>query len=566
MLKALARLIVDGVPVRLDRLALERSDATLDLANLPPGDGSTPHSPTTWMVNGSRARPIAQPEPKRLGQGPALPEPDLPKPAHRNGSTNGHLTNGPPSNGKVKVMTPPVPPTTSPTPSRPSTAGPSDDRVLESFQETMRTFLEVQRSTMLAYLAGRSNPAPAPPAASTAPLNPLPEPIAARMTPRPVPARPRPEPVVPPVVEMPKPTPEAPSVATDTRDAIAATLVEIVRDRTGYPSEMLGLELDLEADLGIDSIKRVEILGTLRDTVPTLGRSTDSSTMDALSRARTLGAIVDRVVEIARKHEGSTATITPEIAPRPVVAQPGPDPVSPVRRMVLEVVPAPMPEERTGLVPGGLVVVTDDGRGVARAVAEELESAGHPVVLAGPVEVDFSSPSSVEGLLDLARSSGDLTAIVHALPLRSATPSGLDPSLWASRMGPEVKGLFLLAGAAGADLDRAARRGGAALVAATSMGGSFAVGSPGLDFFPGHGGVSGLVKTLAREWEGVRTRVVDLDPSSRPSRVLASRLVGRGPNRRWVVGGWLSRATVESDSRACARATRSTSPRPLESN
>ena len=30
-------------------------------------------------------------------------------------------------------------------------------------------------------------------------------------------------------------------------------------------------------------------------------------------------------------------------------------------------------------------------------------------------------------------------------------------------------------------------------------------------FFPGHGGVAGLVKTVAREWPAVRTKVIDTD-------------------------------------------------------
>ena len=44
---------------------------------------------------------------------------------------------------------------------------------------------------------------------------------------------------------------------------IADRLLEIVSERTGYPREMLELDADLEADLGIDSIKRVEIVGTM---------------------------------------------------------------------------------------------------------------------------------------------------------------------------------------------------------------------------------------------------------------------------------------------------------------
>ena len=519
LLLTLARLVVAGVPARLDRLTLGRSSRVLDPAELPAGDGSEPPSPTTWLVNGSRARPIARPEPRRLGQGPALPlpKPDVVAEPHRNGSTNGYAPNGTPTNGKV--MNPP--------PSRPSTpaptAGPADERVLASFQETMRAFLDVQRSTMLAYLAGRSTAAPASATAPVAP-SPLPAPLADRLASRPIP--PTPPPVVAPRAEalpVVVPKPIEPSTSPAGKEAVASRLVEIVRDRTGYPSEMLGLDLDLEADLGIDSIKRVEILGTLRESFPALDGSTDSSTMDALSRARTLGAIVDRAAEVVRRRELPTAVVPSTNGHASKVEVP-PPPASPVRRMLLETVPAPLSADRAGLTTGGVVVVTDDGRGVARSVASELEAKGYSVVLAGSNEVDFSSPSEVEGLLDLARSSGDLTAVVHALPLREGPDAGLDPTAWASRMGPEVKGLFLLAKAAASDLERAARRGGGALVAASSMGGAFATGSPGLDFFPGHGGITGLVKTLAREWPGVRTRVVDFDGRQDP-RALALRLV-----------------------------------------
>ena len=72
-------------------------------------------------------------------------------------------------------------------------------------------------------------------------------------------------------------------------------LLDIVRERTGYPPEVLRLDLDLEADLGIDSIKRVEILGKLRDAFPQLGTASDPEAMDRLVSARTLAAIVDRV-------------------------------------------------------------------------------------------------------------------------------------------------------------------------------------------------------------------------------------------------------------------------------
>ena len=51
---------------------------------------------------------------------------------------------------------------------------------------------------------------------------------------------------------------------------ITGQLQELISKRTGYPKDMLGLDIDLEADLGIDSIKRVEILSALQERVPSL--------------------------------------------------------------------------------------------------------------------------------------------------------------------------------------------------------------------------------------------------------------------------------------------------------
>ncbi len=98
----------------------------------------------------------------------------------------------------------------------------------------------------------------------------------------------------------------------------------------------------------------------------------------------------------------------------------------------------------------------------------------------------------------------------------------MDSSAWAERLGPSLQGLFLIARETADDLSKASRAGGAALVAATAMGGGLA-SLPDVpeSFFPGDGGVAGLVKTLAREWEGVRSRVVDVDPTDDPDDLAA---------------------------------------------
>jgi len=45
-------------------------------------------------------------------------------------------------------------------------------------------------------------------------------------------------------------------------------MLVVVAEKTGYPVEMLSLDMALESDLGVDSIKRVEILSALQERLP----------------------------------------------------------------------------------------------------------------------------------------------------------------------------------------------------------------------------------------------------------------------------------------------------------
>lgn len=83
----------------------------------------------------------------------------------------------------------------------------------------------------------------------------------------------------------------APSVAPVDAAAPTAAAADLVRsvvaEKTGYPAEMLNLDMDLEAELGIDSIKQVEILSALREKMPDMPEIDPSR----LGELRTLGAI-----------------------------------------------------------------------------------------------------------------------------------------------------------------------------------------------------------------------------------------------------------------------------------
>ncbi|MBW2605005.1 MAG: acyltransferase domain-containing protein, partial [Deltaproteobacteria bacterium] len=61
-----------------------------------------------------------------------------------------------------------------------------------------------------------------------------------------------------------------PAPTHDGQKDIENHLLSTVSQLTGYPVEMLALDMDIEADLGIDSIKRVEILSALEEKMPDL--------------------------------------------------------------------------------------------------------------------------------------------------------------------------------------------------------------------------------------------------------------------------------------------------------
>ncbi len=60
-------------------------------------------------------------------------------------------------------------------------------------------------------------------------------------------------------------------------------------DKTGYPVEMIDTSMDMEADLGIDSIKRVEILSAMKQAVPDLPQVATSK----MAATRTLAQIIE---------------------------------------------------------------------------------------------------------------------------------------------------------------------------------------------------------------------------------------------------------------------------------
>ena len=193
-----------------------------------------------------------------------------------------------------------------------------------AYQETMREFLKVQEEVMKQFLTGESSPAsprsqprPARIATSVRMHAQRPQPI--RPAPRTahVPA-PAPEPAPQPAVAIP----EAPSNEVSANgtangsysngaehalgpEALTQSLLRLVSERTGYPTEVLGLEQDMEADLGIDSIKRVEIFGAFQNHLPPPLAARIHASTEGFMRLRTLKGWIDELLKTSVESNGA---------------------------------------------------------------------------------------------------------------------------------------------------------------------------------------------------------------------------------------------------------------------
>jgi acyl transferase domain-containing protein/acyl carrier protein len=137
-------------------------------------------------------------------------------------------------------------------------------------------------------------------------------------------------------------------------DPLEAAVLQLVADQTGYPSDMLDLELDLEADLGIDTVKQAELFVAVREMFD-IDRDDSLQLRDYPSLSHVIGFVRDRAP--ADKLAALAPAPAPAAAASPAVAAaPAPAPVvtDPIEAAILELV-----AEQTGYPPDMLDLELD---------------------------------------------------------------------------------------------------------------------------------------------------------------------------------------------------------------
>jgi malonyl CoA-acyl carrier protein transacylase len=484
LLHALAALIVQGAPVELAGLFAGRN-----LTNPPKAVAKKPG--LAWQLNGSRAQPPAGTVPTTTPDAAASvpPNPTQARPAQARKEPAMNVYQAPVDlDGRDE----------------PEASG--IDRVLADHHRTMKQFLQMQERLMLAYLNGGSAPASERP-------RPFSTPRAAAL-PRRIIASPQmmqaPPPAPPPLAKAASPSQPPASTPTGSPGSSGSAahakssdtkspdpkgldqkslLLTIASEKTGYPVDMLDPTLNMEADLGIDSIKRVEILGAFRKAHPPAVAEYLSPRMTAIAKATTLQEVLVRVA----------AALAEEGAPRPF-DDAGPGPCSLLTRYVMRAERELLPEMPTA-VPSGQYIIVPDSQGFAEVLARRLAAAGATPRILPPN--CLATDDQIVAWLGEARANGPLQGLVAL--------SALDtPADWPNGMETSIKSLFALLRLAAPELSTGR------ILFASAMGGTFARDALTRDrtatVFPGAGGGVGLMKTLAVEWPAAICKAVDLDP------------------------------------------------------
>ncbi|MFO0686605.1 MAG: SDR family NAD(P)-dependent oxidoreductase [Sandaracinus sp.] len=311
------------------------------------------------------------------------------------------------------------------------------------------------------------------------------------------------------------------------------TMLEVVAQKTGYPVEMIGMEMELEADLGIDSIKRVEILAAVREQAPGLP-DLDPAALGAL---RTVGQIVEHLQKHLPAGSASVPTSAVSALSQPAAEAAAVDEMASGKphRFVLRAVP----RAASGIVAASLfeaekLVVTDDERGIAHALVAALAKRGVRAEVVREVPADADAAIVLAGLREMATVDAAIATAREAF--RAARTFGA----------------------------RASKSGGF-FVTVQDTGGDFGLSGCGsAPIRAWAGGHAGLAKTAAQEWPKADVRAIDIACGGHAAELvgeaLASELVHGSTDTEVGLAENGARIVLESVAASIPRSTPALAP------
>ena len=352
----------------------------------------------------------------------------------------------------------------------------------------------------------------------------------------------------PTVSESTAPTPLTVAAPAVPDDSIKEKVLGIVAEKSGYPKDMLDLDLDLEADLGIDTVKQAEMFAAVRAAY-NIPRDENLKLRDFPTLAHVIKFACDRQPGLAQVPAPSSSALQEKHAPaqekRATPVRPTPVSFDAANRFHAA---CRFPTcarlslcKPTGVTLGSSrrVVVMPDKSGAGDALAQRLQTMGVEVLrLNEALDAD-----ALKNLLESWTAAGPLHG-VYWLPAldNEGAFSEMDLATWHGALQTRVKSLY----ATMRILYQQVAAPGTFLVSATRLGGQHGYDEAGARA-PLGGAVVGFTKAYKRERMDALVKAVDFEEERKPSEVAEILIeetlrdpgaieVGHKEGLRWTIG------------------------------
>jgi malonyl CoA-acyl carrier protein transacylase len=304
-----------------------------------------------------------------------------------------------------------------------------------------------------------------------------------------------------------------------TSDNITSKVLEIVAQQTGYPPEMLELDLDMEADLGIDTVKQAETFAAIRKAFD-IPRRDDLRLRDYPTLGAVIGFVKESLPVNSQQLAVNSELAASEKSPNLPITQ------LPITNYQLEdsnQLPrrVPMPALRPSLhlckatsvtldAQSRVIIMPDKG-GVGQALSSQLQAKGVQTLM---LDAPFSSAAVQQWLAE-----GPIHG-VYWLAALDEEPGleEMELGTWQALNQERVKNLYAVMRV----LDGVISQPEHFLVTAVHLGGLHGYGAEGATA-PLGGAVTGFSKAFKRERPSTLVKTVDFGTETAES--IASHLI-----------------------------------------
>src|SRR5439155_690219 len=118
-----------------------------------------------------------------------------------------------------------------------------------------------------------------------------------------------------------------PAMRSSEDEPVRERILELVVEKTGYPKDMLDLDLDLEADLGVDTVKQAEMFAAIRE-IYNIPRDENRKLRDYPTLAHVIRFVYEHRPDLASRSSTPTSDLAqakafaPAVTPEPVPLAP----------------------------------------------------------------------------------------------------------------------------------------------------------------------------------------------------------------------------------------------------